>query len=147
MLTVSAALILVSVTGFNTICQALNQMGVPQVFATQLLFLYRYIFVLAEEVSSISKAYTLRSVNGKKMGIKVFTPLLGNLLLRTWERAERIHLAMLSRGYNSLFKTKQSTSHRSTDLIFLLSWSLFFILMRFNNLSELLGRLVTGMIE
>jgi cobalt/nickel transport system permease protein len=144
-LTVSAALLLVSVTGFNNICQSLSQMGVPQVFTTQLLFLYRYIFVLTEEVSSISRAYALRSINGKKMNIRVLSSLLGNLLLRTWERAERIHLAMLSRGYNGLFINRKTDTLRRNDLIFLCSWSLFFTLMRFNNLPELLGRIVTGL--
>jgi len=48
-LTVGAAFILVGVTGFTAVCQALERMGMPQVFAVQLLFLYRYIFVLAEE--------------------------------------------------------------------------------------------------
>lgn len=147
MLTVSGALILVAVTGFNTICLALKQMGVPQAFTTQLLFLYRYIFVLAEEAGVISNAYALRSITGKRMGLSTFTPLLGNLLLRTWERAERIHLAMLARGYNGLFNTRRVTSLRTADLLFIFGWSILFILMRFNNMSEILGRFITGMVE
>jgi len=147
MLTVSAGVILVCVTGFNTICQALNQMGIPQPFTTQLFFLYRYIFVLAEEVCSISNAYRLRSVTGRRMGISTFTPLLGNLLLRTWERAERIHLSMLSRGYNGVFNKIPVTPLNRTDLKFLFGWSFIFIVLRFNNLSVFLGRLITGIVE
>jgi cobalt/nickel transport system permease protein len=147
MLTVSAGILLVAVTGFNTICQALNQMGVPQPFTTQLLFLYRYIFVLAEEVSCISTAYKLRSVTGSSIRIKTFIPLLSNLLLRTWERSERIHLAMLSRGYNGIFNKNPATALGRTDLMFLFGWALIFIFMRFNNLSVFLGRLITGIVE
>ena len=48
-LTVGAALILVGITGFPAICQALDQLGLPRIFTVQLLFLYRYLFVLSEE--------------------------------------------------------------------------------------------------
>jgi cobalt/nickel transport system permease protein len=64
-LTVGAAFILVGVTGFTSVCQALESMGMPKVFAVQLLFLYRYIFVLAEESGRASRARELRSC-GKK---------------------------------------------------------------------------------
>jgi cobalt/nickel transport system permease protein len=147
MLTVSVGIILIGVTGFNVICQALNQMGIPQPFTNQLLFLYRYIFVLAEEVSSISSAYKSRSLTGNKVGIRTFTPLLGNLLLRTWERAERIHLAMLARGYNGVFYKSKVKSLNRTDLLFLFGWTSIFIALRFNNLSVFIGRLITGIAE
>ena len=54
-LTVGAAFILVGVTGFTAVCQALERLGMPQVFAVQLLFLYRYIFVLTEESGRASR--------------------------------------------------------------------------------------------
>lgn len=50
-LTVSAALILIASTGFNAVCPALERIGIPQVFVVQLLFLYRYIFVLMDEAA------------------------------------------------------------------------------------------------
>src|ERR1039457_4253651 len=49
LLTVGAAYILVGTTGFSAVCQAFERLGMPQVFAVQLLFLYRYIFVLTAE--------------------------------------------------------------------------------------------------
>ena len=41
LLTVSAALILIALTGFNAVCQALTRLGVPRPFVVQLLFIYR----------------------------------------------------------------------------------------------------------
>jgi cobalt/nickel transport system permease protein len=95
-LTVSSALILVGVTGFTAICRALEKLGVPQVFAVQLLFLYRYIFVLAEEARRASMAREMRSCGKKGLGIASYGSMIGHLLLRTWQRADRIHMAMLA---------------------------------------------------
>ena len=48
MLTVTAALLLVATTGFNGVCLALEKLGAPKAFVVQLLFLYRYLFVLVD---------------------------------------------------------------------------------------------------
>lgn len=139
LLTVSAALILVGITGFPAICRALGQMGMPQAFVVQLMFLYRYIFVLTDEGSRVSRARELRSCGKKGMGMSAFGSLAGNLLLRTWQRAERIHMAMISRGFSGEFHTKQVSGFGIYETLFLLCWGLFFIFARFCNLSQMLG--------
>jgi cobalt/nickel transport system permease protein len=143
-LTAGAALILVSVTGFSAICHSLNRMGVPQAFTVQLLFLYRYLFVLIEEAKQLSRARQLRSFGRRGLGIHNSGPILGNLLLRTWERAERIHLAMLARGFNGEFHTRRTSRFGARETLFLLGWSSLFIILRFWNISSILGRLMTG---
>jgi cobalt/nickel transport system permease protein len=99
-LTVTAALILVSLTGFNAVCASLLKLGVPRPFAVQLLFFYRYIFVLVDEAERMVRAGSLRAFNSGAMGFKNFISLLSHLLLRTLDRAERIYLAMRCRGFD-----------------------------------------------
>lgn len=142
-LTVGAAFILVAVTGFTAVCQALERLGMPQVFAVQLLFLYRYIFVLSEEGNRASRARELRSCGKKGLGIRSFSSLIGHLLLRTWQRAERIHMAMLARGFTGRFHAYRQSSFGKTELLFVLGWSILFILLRLNNASQFLGTLIT----
>lgn len=146
-LTVGAATILVAVTGFPAICQALERLGAPRMFATQLLFLYRYIFVLAEEGGRVSRGRSLRSFGKRGEGMSSYGSLIGNLLLRTWRRAERIHMAMLARGFTGEFHTLRESRFGGRDLLFLGGWSLFFIVLRLWNLPQLLGTLVTGMVQ
>jgi cobalt/nickel transport system permease protein len=146
-LTVGAALILVGITGFPAICQALERLGVPQLFAVQLLFLYRYLFVLTEEGARVSRARELRSVGKKGVGISSFSPLVGHLLLRTWGRAERIHVAMLARGFSGEFHTRREFHFGARELLFLCGWSALFITLRLLNLPQLLGTFVTGIIR
>lgn len=143
-LTVSAALVLVGVTGFPEICRALERLGAPQAFTVQLLFLYRYIFVLTEEGGRSSRARELRSFGGKGQGIRSYGSLVGHLLLRTWMRAERIHMAMRARGFTGEFHTTAQSRFGIRELLFLLGWSTLFVVLRLRNVPQLLGTLVTG---
>ncbi len=143
-LTIGAAVILLGVTGFPAICRALERLGMPRVFAMQLLFLYRYIFVLTEEGARASRARGLRSFGRKGLGMSTFGSLVGHLLLRTWLRAERIHMAMLARGFTGEFHTRHHSVFGARELLFLAGWSTLFILLRMQNAAELLGSLATG---
>jgi cobalt/nickel transport system permease protein len=145
-LTVGAAFILVGVTGFTAVCQALERLGMPQVFTVQLLFLYRYIFVLTEESGRASRARELRSCGKNGLGTGSFGSMAGHLLLRTWRRAERIHMAMLARGFSGEFHTLRRSGFGITELRFVLGWSALFILLRLQNASQLLGTLITGLL-
>lgn len=142
LLTVGAAFILVGVTGFTAVCQAIEQMGMPRVFAVQLHFLYRYIFVLTEEAGRVSRARELRSFGSKGRGMGSYGSLIGNLLLRTWERAERIHMAMLTRGFTGEFHTRQTSRFGNRELLFVSCWSACFILLRFYNVPQIIGSFV-----
>jgi len=142
LLTVGAGFILIGTTGFTAICQALERLGMPRVFAVQLLFLYRYIFVLTEEGSRAARARELRSFGTQGLGVKSFGPMAGHLLLRTWQRAEQIHLAMLSRGFSGEFYGRRTGIFGWKEFFFVTAWSLVFFLFRLYNIPELLGALL-----
>jgi len=141
-LTVSAALILIASTGFNEICLALRKMGMPAGLSVQLLFLVRYLFVLIEEASRMNRARAVRSFDGKGMGMKVFSHMIGQLLLRTIDRARRIHLGMLCRGFDGELRLLRSFQLNGRDLSFILGWSMLFVLMRRYDVPQLVGDLV-----
>ena len=143
-LTVGTAFVLLALTGFPAICRALEQLGMPRPFAVQLLFLYRYIFVLTEEAGRAARARELRSCGKKGQGMTSFATLVGHLLLRTWQRAERIHVAMLSRGFDGSFRSSRKSSFGRREFIFVVLWGLFLITARFIDLPKLIGTLITG---
>jgi len=143
-LTVSAALALIACTGFNNICFAINKLGAPKIFSVQLLFLYRYIFVLAEEAARMVRARNLRSPDGRGRGIKTYGPLLGNLLLRTINRAGRIHVAMVSRGFDGNIKILSNFNFGIKELLFVFIWSVYFFVFRFIDVSQIAGNFITG---
>ncbi len=144
-LTVSAALALIGITGFNAICMALSRIGVPRAFIIQLLFLYRYLFVLTDEGLRMVRARSLRSFKGRGTGLKIYANMLGQLLLRTMDRAQRIHRSMLCRGFDGEIRLNREFSFTIHDLVFCLFWLSFFGLARSFNLSLLLGQLASRM--
>jgi len=133
----------VASTGFNSVCLALEKMGVPSVLAVQLLFLYRYISVLMDEAVRLTRARSLRSFGGKGLGLKVFSYMIGQLLLRTLDRAQRIHLAMQCRGFDGEIRMARRLSIRWRDLAFLAGCSAFFIIARLYDIPQWMGQLVT----
>lgn len=144
-LTVGAAFVLIATTGFSAACHALERLGLPHIFTVQLLFLQRYIFVLADEAGRASRARELRSCGAKGLGIASFGSLVGHLLLRTWQQAERIHTAMLARGFAGRFHTHRLPRFGAAELRFVLIWSSLFIVLRLYDIPDTLGTLITGM--
>ena len=142
-LTVGVALTLIAVTGFNAVCMALEKLGTPKVFVVQLLFLHRYMFVLVDEAARIFRARALRSFGGQGSGIKSYGSIVGPLLLRIIDRAQRIYLAMSCRGFEGHIHVMRSQRICYREIGFIVGWSLFFILMRFYNLPVLMGKILT----
>lgn len=141
---VTAALVLIATTSFTGVCLALERLGAPRVFVLQLLFLYRYLFVLVDEGSRLVRARALRSFSGRGHGMRVFSHLIGQLLLRTLARAQRIHLAMLCRGFDGEIRMTRTLQIGLAEIAFTVGWCAFFVLLRFTNLPHLLGVLATG---
>jgi cobalt/nickel transport system permease protein len=146
LLAVSTGLALVAVTGFDRICRALGRMGLPSIFLVQLEFLYRYIFVLAAEATRMMHARSLRSAKSSRPSLREYRSLLGCLLLRTLDRAERVHQAMLCRGFaGSMSEYGHSTTFGIAEWRFCLISGLYLVAVRFYDLPLLLGRLAGGL--
>ena len=141
-LTVGAALLLIATTGLPAICMALEKLGMPRIFVVQLLMLYRYIFVLIEESIRMIRAYTLRSFSYRKLRYEIFKQLLGNLLLRTLNRAQRIHMAMLSRAFTGEVILVREFSFGGRELFYLATATAVLTLFRFYDIAEILGRFI-----
>jgi len=143
-LTVSTALLLVAATSFVGLCEGLERLKLPKVFVIQLLFLYRYLFVLLEETFRMLRARDARSFGKRGSDIKTFIRFISVLLIRTVERAERIYQAMLSRGFRGEIRMLRRHTLRVQDFLFaLFSVSLFYVFRHYNIvniLGETLGR-------
>ncbi len=143
-LTITAALVLIATTSFQGVCFALEKLGVPTVFVVQLMFLYRYLFVLVEEVKRTLQAYSARSFGTGAPPIKMFTQILGNLFLRTVDRSERIYAAMASRGFDGTVRFLRPHGIKVEDVVFALTCITFFMLFRAVNIAHVLGILLSG---
>jgi cobalt/nickel transport system permease protein len=117
LVTISAVLAFTLCVPFYRICEVLRDVRVPEVFITQLLLLYRYCFLLVEEAMTMQKARNLRSFG--KNGKDIFTTaaLIGSLLLRTHDKAEKIYRGMIARGFNGSSKRKKTDTIRFDEVL------------------------------
>lgn len=106
-LAVQVTLLLSITTHFTNILWALSSLHLPDTLVAIIGFMYRYLFTLKDEVDRLLRARTARSarLDDHKAGgslmwrARVAGGMVGNLFLRSYQRSERVHAAMLSRGY------------------------------------------------
>lgn len=131
LLSVQTVFILVYTTGFYSICLGMQRLRIPQLFTNQVLFVYRYLFVLLQEALSMQQARDSRSFGRRSYPLRMWGIFVGQLLLRTVDRAKRIHNAMLARGYVGRIEGISQLTWRKRDTLFLLVGVLFVVLLRF----------------
>ncbi|MFC1997377.1 cobalt ECF transporter T component CbiQ [Chloroflexota bacterium] len=136
-LSVQMAILMVATTQFPDLIHAFEHLRLPRSLTTIIAFLYRYLFILTDEVYRLLRAREARSAglpNLKRGGkliwrARVAGSMAGQLFLRSYERSDRIYNAMLARGYTGHFRTLNPHVMTGIDwLILVLSIiSLFFI--------------------
>ena len=114
-----AALLLVSSTPLTAWTAALESWRAPRMLILVIQFVYRYLFVIAEQAQRMRWAALCR--RGTQKGYFDFSAaagLLGVLFARSWQRADGIYHAMLSRGFHGRFVPSPPAPFRATDAIF-----------------------------
>lgn len=145
--TVTAALLLIATTGMERLASALRMLKIPRLFVLQLLLTYRYISVLMEEVARTLRAYALRAPQQRGIHWSVWGSLAGQLIIRTFERAQRIYQAMCLRGFAGEYHIGGYRKIKASDWAYLAGWVLFFALARIYNIPEIIGSLLTGVVR
>lgn len=128
---VQAILIMIYACGFNNICYAMGRLGIPAFLTTQIMFVYRYIMVIVEESIVMNRARVSRGYGKKRMPLKLWGPFIGQLFIRSVARAEAVHRAMVSRGFNGVMRSRKKITVGSNDITAMIIWTLLFIVLRF----------------
>ncbi len=94
-------------TPFHVSMKALARLKVPERLVAMILFAYRYLFVFAEEVRTMQQATRARGFHPKTnvRTLRTLGNLVGLLVVRAFERTQRIYQAMLARGFKEKFGT------------------------------------------
>ncbi len=143
-LSLGAALLLVATTGFDTVCAALGRLGAPRVVVAQLSLTYRYLFVLGGEAGRTLRAHAMRAPTLRRPTARTAGTLLGHLLVRALDRAERIHRAMLARGFDGRFPARRPWRLRRADLAFVLCLVFLLMAVRLVHVTALVGVTAAG---
>ena len=143
-LCLTASFILAATTPMDSICAALRKLHIPKALVTLLLLTYRYITVMIEEVSIMTEAYRLRAPGQKGIHYSAWGSFLGQLLLRSMDRAEEIYSSMQLRGFCGEFHYADVNPAKFRDYAFCFGLLAAFAFCRSFNVAELLGGIVLG---
>ena len=130
-LCVMAVLILVSVTPLSELSGEMRRLRMPGIFVVMFELTYRYIGVLLNEAYSMNIAYSLRSPKGRGIEMRDVGSFAGQLLIRSFDRAERVYNAMKCRGYALQEIPRPHKRLEMKDIVFLCFIFFLCILFRF----------------
>jgi cobalt/nickel transport system permease protein len=118
-LSVITVLLLVATTPIHVISEAMQRLKIPSLMITLFEMTYRYLGTLLEEASAMALAYGLRSRQQKGIELRHMGSFVGQLLLRSFDRAERIYQAMKLRGYPAAHLSPTERKVSSRDILYL----------------------------
>ncbi len=97
----SASILLASTTPVPAIIEGLGRLRVPAVLVAIVAFMFRYLDLIVEEFGRTRVAMTARGHDPRWLWqVKPLASSAGALFVRSYERGERVHGAMLARGFD-----------------------------------------------
>ncbi|MEA1921332.1 MAG: cobalt ECF transporter T component CbiQ [Pseudomonadota bacterium] len=124
-------LALISTMSTADLAYALHNLKIPAKLVLLLLITYRYIFLIEDELRTLQRAAKVRNFKPDTTlhCYRTYAYLLGMLFVRAAERAQRVHQAMLCRGFSGRFHSLREYHNRSLDYGFLALVSIIALLM------------------
>ncbi len=143
-LTIYAALLLAATTRLDDLALALRALRIPRLLVVQVVMIWRYLEVLGMEVAKTQRAYQLRAPKHHGIRPSAWGSLLGQIILRTYDRAGRIDQAMRLRGFQGDFPDAGRPRWHKSDFLYIGFWLSFFIIARWLDLPAMLGSWAAG---
>lgn len=138
LLCMQAILIMIRSMGYLGVIRGMERLGLPKFLSAPLFMIFRYMRVLLEEALTMRRAVASRGFGKKHLSLRLWGILIGQLFIRSIDRAERINRAMLARGFKGTLPTfSRLNPWRTKDTVYLVSWCLVFAFLRIFNLSIL----------
>jgi cobalt/nickel transport system permease protein len=115
-----AFMALIATMSFATLGHALYRMRVPEKIVHLLLMTYRYVFVIEQEYLRLLRAAKIRGFRpGTNTNTyRTYSYVIGMLFVRAAARAERVHQAMLCRGFKGKFYSLQEFQITTASWVF-----------------------------
>lgn len=139
---VTASYFLIMTTGIEGICYSLRRLHVPKELVTILFLIYRYLILLLKEVERMMQAYKLRAPGQKGIHFKTWGAFVGQLLLRSMDRAGVVYESMLLRGYNGEIAGRRFSCRRRLSVLYVLAWMLILAGLRVLPVFQMAGQIL-----
>ncbi|MCI9470848.1 MAG: cobalt ECF transporter T component CbiQ [Lachnospiraceae bacterium] len=139
-----ASFLLIATTPVDALCAALRKIRVPGILVTLFLLTYRYIGVMMDETAIMVQAYSLRAPRQKGVHFSAWGSFLGQMLLRSMDRAQELYSSMVLRGFKGDFYYSDIPACRVGSILFMVASLCFFVCARLVRITQLIGSLFVG---
>ncbi|NOQ96651.1 MAG: cobalt ECF transporter T component CbiQ [Calditrichae bacterium] len=115
-LAIFMSILITTTTDLMLLLKGMESLKIPKLAISIVSFMYRFIFLLIDEVERMIMAFQSRYFRlSLKNRINTFAKMIGVLFIRTYERGERIFLAMESRGFKGEVYTYTNLKWKKSD--------------------------------
>jgi cobalt/nickel transport system permease protein len=116
------ALVLLATAPLDATLKAARALHVPGLLVQLTLLSYRYVFVLADELGRLRIALRVRGYRNRANFhcYRTIGAVTGSLLVRGWERGERVGHAMRCRGFDGRFRSLSEFHTTIADVLMFL---------------------------
>ncbi len=139
-LAVTTALALAEILSLPRLGQGLKGLGAPGILVEMVMMILRYTSLLAAEMTRMTEAARARGLRGLP-GPRVAVEMLSSLFVRSVARAERVHAALLARGYRGEMPAAPGSRAGLGDVAYAAGWILFFAVLHLDPVRILSARL------
>lgn len=109
-----AVMTLAGTTPMRRLLDGLRRLGVPPTLVATLHFMGRYLSVLGDELARMGQARRSRTFRRSgRLDVVGLSGLVGRLFVRSFERGERVHAAMVARGWDGTIRTLDGPDDRA----------------------------------
>lgn len=127
-LSILAIIIMVSSGNMADLLKGLERLGVPSLLIMVISFMYRYLFIIGGTLTSMKNAKDSRSVGGGRwLHTRALGNMVGTLFIRSYERGEKVYLAMCARGFEGSIRTMGDSGLKKIDIVFIATSSLLLL--------------------
>lgn len=147
-LCLSASFVFAKTTKVDELCATLRRIHIPKIIVTVFLLTWRYIYVMKEEVSIMLEAYHLRAPGQKGIHYSAWGSFLGQLFLRSFDRADELYQAMVLRGFNGnyFYACCRGKFSFIKNFLYFAVVSGLILLFRFYNIPEIIGKITNSLL-
>lgn len=123
----TGALLLIVTTGIYNLVLGLKKLKLPNILIIQILMMHRYILFMMEECYRVKSAYELRTFGEKAMTMKDYGQIIGQMILKTIDKAENVYEAMRLRGFQEDIHISENNKAGYVDFLYLIIWTVILI--------------------
>jgi cobalt/nickel transport system permease protein len=115
-----SAVLLGATTSFPDVLHGLERLRAPRLLVLIAGFMYRYLFVIVDETRRMRTALAARAYRPRHvLEAAAIGRVVISMFLRTFDRGERVYVAMLARGYGGTMPRLDALALRRADIAFL----------------------------